>query len=124
MKIAIIGGSGKMGRWLADFLLKDGKEVVITGRNEDKLLAARQQLGVEITSSNVEAVRDADYILISVPIENFEDAVKQVSPHIQSGQVVMDITSTKESPVEIMHRYIKTAPVLGAILCSAPVPGV
>ena len=44
MKIAIIGGSGKMGRWFADFLLKDGKEVVITGRNEEKLQEARHQL--------------------------------------------------------------------------------
>jgi len=34
VKVAIIGGSGGMGRWFASFLLKDGKEVVITGRNE------------------------------------------------------------------------------------------
>ena len=44
MRVAIIGGSGKMGRWFANFLLKDGKEVVITGRNEGKLLEAQQEL--------------------------------------------------------------------------------
>ena len=48
MKIAIIGGSGKMGRWFASFLLKDGKEVVITGRDERKLLEAKQHLDVEV----------------------------------------------------------------------------
>ena len=41
MRVAIIGGSGKMGRWFADFLLKDGKEVVLTGRNQKKLLEAK-----------------------------------------------------------------------------------
>ncbi len=47
MKIAIIGGSGKMGQWFASFLLKDGNEVIITGRNEKKLLEAKRQLGVD-----------------------------------------------------------------------------
>ena len=47
-KIAIIGGSGKMGRWSAGFLLQEGHEVVITGRSRSKLLAAREQLGIEI----------------------------------------------------------------------------
>jgi prephenate dehydrogenase len=114
MKIAIIGGSGKMGRFFADFLLKDGREVVITGRSREKLLAAQSQLGVEIASSNAEAVRGADYVLLSVPIESFEEIVKQVSSHIQPGQVVIDITSTKVWPVEIMHKHLKTGSVLGA----------
>ena len=103
-----------MGRLFADFLLKDGREVVITGRNKEKLLEAGHQLGVPAISSNTEAVRDADYILLSVPIESFEEVVKQVSPHLQAGQAVIDITSTKVSPVDIMHRHIKTGTVLGA----------
>ena len=75
MKIAIIGGSGKMGRWFANFLLKDGKEVIITGRSREKLLEARQQLGVEV-ADNVEAVKRADTIVVSVPIDDFEAVVK------------------------------------------------
>ncbi len=103
-----------MGRWLADFFLKDGKEVVITGRNKEKLQEASQQLGVAGSTDNAKAVRGADYVLLSVPIESFEEAVKQVSPHIQTGQAVIDITSTKVLPVEIMHRHIKNGSVLGA----------
>jgi len=114
MKIAIIGGSGKMGRWLADFLLKEGHEVVITGRNREKLEEARVQLGVSITTDNTEAVREADRILLSVSIDSFKDVVRQVAPYVRSGQVVIDVTSTKAIPVEIMHRYIKNGLVLGA----------
>ena len=83
MKIAIIGGSGKMGRWFASFLLKEGKEVIITGRNEKKLEEAKRQLGVEI-APNVEAVKTADVVLLSVPIDNLEEVVEQLCPFPQS----------------------------------------
>ncbi len=113
MKIAIIGGSGKMGRWFASFLLKDGNKVIITGRNEKKLLEAKQQLGVEV-ATNVEAVKNADVVRVSVPIDNFEEVVEQICPHTHSGQFIIDITSIKVSPVETMHKHIKTGLVLGA----------
>jgi len=112
MRIAIIGGSGKMGRWFASFLLKEGKEVVITGRDERKLQEARQQLGVEV-ATNAEAVKSADAILLSVPIDNFEAVVEQICPYIRPEQVIIDITSIKMLPVEIMHKHIKTGLVLG-----------
>lgn len=113
MRVAIIGGSGEMGRWFANFLSKDGKEVVISGRSESKLLEAKRQLGVEVASS-VEAVKSADAVLLSVPIESFEEVVKEISPHIQPEQVVVDITSIKVFPVAAMHKHLKTGLVLGA----------
>jgi len=112
MKVAIIGGSGKMGRWFASFLLKDGKEVMIIGRSESKLLEVKRQLGVEV-ASDMEAVKSADAVLISVPIDSFEEVVKQLCPYTHSGQAIVDITSVKVSPVEIMHKHIKTGVVLG-----------
>lgn len=113
MKIAIIGGGGKMGQWFAGFLLKDGKEVVISGRSEKKLLEARQQLGEVEVASNVEAVKGADVVLVSVPIDNFEAVIEEICPYIGPEQVIIDVTSIKASPVETMHRYIKTGTVLG-----------
>ena len=113
MKVAIIGGSGKMGKWFARHLLKEGKQVVITGRNRRKLLAAAQELGVDSATGNVEAVRQADVILISVPVDNFERVVEELSPHTHSDQIILDITSLKVSPVETMHRHIKKGLVLG-----------
>lgn len=113
MKIAIIGGYGKMGRWFANFLLKDGKEVIIAGRNKGKLLEVKQQLNVEVTTNNAEAVKDADVVLISVPIGSFDEVVKQIAPYTHPEQVIVDITSIKAFPVETMHKHIKTGLVLG-----------
>ena len=112
VRIAIIGGAGKMGRWFARFLQKEGMEVVITGRNQRKLLEAKQQLGVEVTT-NVEAAKKADVILLSVSIESFEKVVEEISPYIHPNQVIVDITSIKLSPVEMMHKHIKRGIVLG-----------
>ncbi len=113
MRVAIIGGSGKMGRWFANFLLKEGKEVIITGRNERKLLEAKRQLGVEATTNNVKAVKGADTILLSVPIDNFEEVVEQVAPYMRPEQVIIDVTSIKVFPVETMHKHIKAGLTLG-----------
>ncbi|MFC1864457.1 prephenate dehydrogenase [Chloroflexota bacterium] len=114
MRVAIIGGSGKMGRWFASFLLKEGREVIIAGRNEKKLLEAKAQLGVEVTTSFSQAAKGADVVLISVPIDNFEEVVKQLQPHLHPSQIIIDFTSIKVFPVEIMHKYIKTGLMLGA----------
>ena len=102
MKVAIIGGSGKMGRWFAGVLHKDGTDVVITGRNMDKLQQAGEELGVRAASIS-EAVKSSDVILLSVSIDSFEEVVARISPLIRSSQTVIDITSTKVFPVEIMH---------------------
>ncbi len=101
-----------MGRWFASFLLQDGKEVIITGRNQRKLLDAKRQLGVDV-ATNVEAAKSADVILLSVPIDNLEEVVEQLSPYIRPGQVIIDITSIKTVPVEIMHKHIKAGLTLG-----------
>jgi prephenate dehydrogenase len=114
VKVAIIGGSGKMGRWFAKLLLQEGYQIIITGRNEEKLREAREQLGVEVTTDNVAAVKSAQAILISVPIENFETVVKQIGSHTQPEQFIIDITSIKALPVAVMHQHIKSGVVLGA----------
>ncbi len=101
-----------MGQWFASFLLQDGKEVVISGRNEKKLLEVKRRLGVEVASS-VEAVKSADAVLLSVPVESLEEVLKEIGPHTRPGQPVVDITSTKVFPVATMHQHIKKGIVLG-----------
>ena len=113
MKIAVIGGSGNMGRWFARFALKEGHQVTITGRNKAKLREAGKQLTVEATTDNIEAVRRSQVIMISVPIDNFEAVVEQIGPHTSSEQLIIDITSVKVLPMAAIHRHIKSRKVLG-----------
>lgn len=114
MKVAIIGGSGRMGRWFAEFLKRDGNNVVITARDEEKLLKVKQELGIEATTEVASAVKDAEVILLSVPIDNFEAVVKQLQPHLDTDQMVIDITSVKTLPVTMMQKYLGAASILGS----------
>jgi prephenate dehydrogenase len=112
MKVAIIGGAGKMGQWFAVRLLQEGAQVVITGRNQTKLKAAGKKPGVTI-ATNAAAVKQAEVVIISVPPETFETVVKEIGPYARDGQIFFDVTSLKTKPVEIMHRYIKKGTILG-----------
>jgi prephenate dehydrogenase len=112
MRIAIIG-AGKMGVWFAKFFHSKGYDVVVADRKKEKIANLKKELQVKMTADFKEAVSDADQVLICVSINAFEEVVKTISPAIHQGQVVMDICSIKETPVKVMHKYIKGALVLG-----------
>lgn len=112
MKIAIVGASGKMGKLFARLLKKEGKEVVLIGRSEAKLAELKAELNVAATT-DIAAAGQADAVIISVPIDHFDKVVKQLSPHTHPEQIILDITSIKTRPVEVMHRHIKRGLILG-----------
>lgn len=112
MRIAILG-AGKMGRWFARFFSEEGFSVTVSDKKEETLSRVGQELDVEISPNNREAVQSADWILICVPLKDFEDVVEEIGSHVQPNQVVMDIGSVKEQPVKVMHRYIRSGITLG-----------
>jgi prephenate dehydrogenase len=111
MRIAVIG-AGKMGVWFAKFFQSKGYNVTLADRKKEKLEKLKD-LPVELTNNFEEAVQNADQILLCVSINAIEEVIKTISPALHEGQIVMDIASIKEAPVETMHQYIKSAIVLG-----------
>jgi prephenate dehydrogenase len=112
VKIAIIGGYGKMGMWFARHLKKEGCQVIIAGRDQSRLAQAAEQLGVEAVSSH-DAVNQADTVILSLPIDGFEAVVEDIAPFTHEGQLIFDVTSVKGMPVRAMHDFIKNGTVLG-----------
>jgi len=113
MKIVILGGAGNMGKWFCNFFLKQGYDVIVSGRTREKLIDLSKEIPVEIAENNIDAVKKADIIIISILLQYFEDVVKEIAPYIKENQIIWDITSVKEIPVEIMHKYIKKGTILG-----------
>ena len=112
MKIAVVG-AGKMGVWFAKFFQSRGYTVTLADRKKEKLAKLKKELNVELTTDFKQAVQDADQILIAVSIDAFDEVVKAIAPAVHAGQVVMDICSIKEAPIQTMHQHIKAATVLG-----------
>ncbi len=102
-----------MGAWFSKFFMDKGYEVVISGRDMKKCNELRRKIGVEVAKNNIQAVKDADIVMIAVMIDRFEPVVKQIAPYLKRNQKVMDISSVKELPVSVMHRRLKGVTVLG-----------
>lgn len=86
--IGVIGGTGGMGRWFADLLQKEGYCVHVWGR--------KSPFGIK------ELVGLCHVIVISVPISVTAEIIKQVGPQLNENQLLMDLTSLKKEPVELM----------------------
>jgi len=113
VKIAIVGGAGKMGKWIARFLIAENISVSLIDTDEEKLRTAMRELNVEGTNKLVNA-GEADCVIISVPIAVFEPTAEELSRSLRTGQTVIDVTSVKRMPVETMHRQFSGCLVLGA----------
>jgi len=112
--VSIIGGAGRMGRWFSEFFIKEGFDVTVSGRTRDKLDQLKRDLpSVKIAQGNIEAIKDADMVVISVPPQTFESVVAEIGPWLNPKQVVIDISSLKEIPVKLMHKHIRRCITLG-----------
>ncbi|GMW04377.1 MAG: chorismate mutase [Dehalococcoides mccartyi] len=112
MKIGILGGSGKMGQWFGRFLTENGHQVWLWGRNPSKLAPAASRLGSQVITQP-DQLTEMDCLVISVPIDAFEDTLKEIAPFTKPEQLVFDLCSVKERPVELMHQYLPHCRTLG-----------
>lgn len=107
MKIAVIGGTRGLGKWIARFLRNRDFNVIITGRDEITGEKVSKKLDVEYTSDNTKATSEADVIILSVPIDVIENVVIEIAPFLKKGSLFMDVTSVKEKPTEIMQKHVQ-----------------
>ncbi len=115
MRVTIIGGAGGMGRWFANFFRDSGADVLIVDKSvQTGKIAAEigvKHLELDILRSNqnrnleMEMVVDTDVLLLSVPIDITGRVIERVGPGMRQGSLMMDITSVKKKPVEMMTRF-------------------
>ncbi|MDD5722826.1 MAG: prephenate dehydrogenase/arogenate dehydrogenase family protein [Syntrophales bacterium] len=89
-EIGIIGGTGGIGRWFADFFRGEGYTVHVSGRT----------VGMRLD----EMTRTCRVVIVSVPINATAAVIEQVGPKMKEGSLLMDFTSLKEGPVRDMLR--------------------
>ncbi len=105
LKIAVIGGTRGLGRWIAAFLNEKGLEVVITGRNRITGESVSKKLGVDYTPDNLEAAANGDVVVIALPIDSTPEIIRQIGPVMKEGSLLLDVTSVKEDPSKLMQKY-------------------
>ena len=107
-RIALIG-IGLIGSSIARDVRELGLagEVVISSRSGETLRRAEElKLGNRYTASAAEAVRDADLVIVSVPVGASEEVAKQIAANLKPGAIVTDVGSTKASVIAQMAPHI------------------
>ena len=88
-------GMGKMGeaiaRGLMDSSLRSGFRIMGTTRTEDSARDASKSLGFEVSTSNQDAIREADIILLSVKPHQVEKILKSNEKFFSSNQLIISI---------------------------------
>ena len=119
MNVGIIGGSSGLGKTIV-YYLRDDFDVFISGRDHKKGREVASEADVNYLESNEELANISDILIISVPIQNTEDVIREVAPFMKEGSVMIDVTSVKEGPSKTMAEvvadnvdYIPTHPIFG-----------
>jgi prephenate dehydrogenase len=112
LRVAIIG-AGKMGRWFTKLFKNEGFSVIVSSRTQNKVDALRAEFGVEVARNNIDALDSADWILLCVSLDSLDAVLQEISSHVRPNQVVMDISSIKVIPVNLLHSHIKKGITLG-----------
>jgi prephenate dehydrogenase len=105
LKIAVIGGTRGLGRWIAAFLSRKGFQVVVTGRDRTTGESTSKKYGVEYTSDNIKAASTSDVVIIALPIDVTIEVISKIGPKMRKGSLLLDVTSVKEEPSRIMQQF-------------------
>ncbi len=111
LKKLVIVGVGLIGGSFALALRKAGavRYVVGVGRSRENMQRALEQ-GVidEIAENMASALKNADFILLAMPVGQTEAIMAQVAPHLKNDTVITDAGSTKQDVVTAARNNLKS----------------
>ncbi len=121
-QVSIIG-CGLIGSSVFRALKKNGSvKKVITFDNDKSVceIIKKENLSDKIVSTPEEAVNNADLVLISTPLSNFESALSSIKKYLKSGSILTDTNSVKKGADKIFKKmnlknisWIPSHPVAG-----------
>jgi cyclohexadieny/prephenate dehydrogenase len=107
-RIALIG-FGLIGGSIARAARAHGLagEIVATARSA-KTRARVEELGIvdRVVDSNAEAVKDADLVILCIPVGACGPVAEEIAPHLKAGAIVSDVGSVKGAVVRDMAPYL------------------
>ncbi|MFQ3548655.1 MAG: pyrroline-5-carboxylate reductase [Armatimonadota bacterium] len=117
-KIAIIG-TGAMGLAIAGGMIKSNlikpEHIVMSDVDFDKLQFASEKFGVTTKQNNIDAIKDADVIILAVKPNIISSAIGSFSESLKKEQIIISIaagvtTSKIESLVSTENAVIRAMP--------------
>ncbi len=110
--VAVVGGTGNLGKGIARRLALAGHQVTIGSRGADKAeaVAAEMNAALGLTLSygaNTDVVSGKDVVIVTVPYENQEATLKQIAPLV--GNAIVVDTTVPLVPPKVMRVQLPAA---------------
>lgn len=104
MNVTVIGGAGRMGRWLIQYFVSEGHDVIISDIRTDEAERLAKSVGVKFVKENIAAVGDADLTVVSAPIPVIPQVLMEISPCLKRNSIIAEISSLKSGIVPVLMR--------------------
>jgi len=104
LKVAVIGGAGRMGKWLVNYFKKGGHEVIVSDTRREEAEAVAQSTGSMFAKSNVEAAKNAEVIVVSTPIDATPKVLNEIYPKIKGSSTIVEISSLKSQVFVVLEK--------------------
>lgn len=82
------------------------ERLVATARRRETLDQARVLGLVDATTSDAAAVRDADLVVLGVPVGSSGEAARALAPGLRPGTIVTDVGSVKAGVIDLVAPYL------------------
>jgi len=107
LRVAIIGGAGRMGRLFARYFHQRGDEVIISDIDEEKARIFADNLGIRMARNNMEAAESAELIMVCTPIETASTVINDLLGGIRGSAVLTEISSVKSPVMPVMRKAVE-----------------
>ena len=104
MRVAVVGGTGRMGRWFARYFIANKHEVGIFGRYSKKAKHVAEDIGARTFLSLEACCKNSDVILISVPIYAMPKYIERIAPKLRKDTTLIEIASIKEGVITALKK--------------------
>lgn len=106
--IAVIGGTGHLGKGIARRLAKAGHAVTIGSRAADRAESVAAEMGLGVKgAANDQAAAGQDVVIVTVPYENQKATLTQIKDKV-GGAIVVD-TTVPLVPPKVMRVQLPAA---------------
>jgi NADPH-dependent F420 reductase len=95
--IAIIGGSGLMGRGLGRRWVRAGHRVIVGSRDRSRAIEAAREMGAERGEDNARAAMEGGIVVVAVPFEHHQATLEAVRAGA-AGKILIDVTAPLRPP--------------------------
>ena len=107
-KILVVGGTGGMGRFVANFASVHAARVKIVGRTVQRTRKIARELEVE--AGSIADAASSDIVVVAVPMESTVKTSVEIAQLMQKGTLLTDLSSVKTGIADRIFAKIPAGP--------------